>query len=231
MKKIIISVSCLIASSLAFAGGGSIKKVSANDEGPLSNGFFFNLGTAFTKSQIMEYGADLTDVSNITKQQSYNIAPTLELGNQWYFYNTDAIGAGLRVSWLQLGYASYNNVDFTGAKGYLLNAQLLKITPQFTFAFADKIAVDASFGFAPTAFFVNDTEPVKRSNGKDQVSTINYGLNYVPGIRLRYSKFNVGFDYSFGTLTGTGTLPSGISDNEKITKKMSSTRIYLGFQF
>jgi hypothetical protein len=223
MKKIILSVSCLIASSMAFAGGGSIKKISANEDGPLSNGFYLNLGASFLNTEITSY-------NNVSVKQttfpSYGVAPTLELGNQWYFFNTDNIGIGLKATWLQVGYSSISKTNNVFAdKGYAVIAQISKIAPQFTFAFDDKIAVDASFGIAPES---NNT--TVRVGKNDNVASFVYGTSFSPGLRVRYSKLALGFEYTFGTLKGSGTLPNADTDYQ-LTQKVDYSRIYLGFQF
>lgn len=231
MKKIILSVSCLIASSMAFAGGGSIKKISANEDGPLSNGFYLNLGASFLNTEITSY-------NNVSVKQttfpSYGVAPTLELGNQWYFFNTDNIGVGLRATWLQLGYSSISETNNIFAdKGYAASAQIVKVAPQFTFAFNDKIGVDASFGIAPELFLTNYTESNKttvRVGKNDNVASFVYGASFSPGLRIRYSKLALGFEYTFGTLKGSGTLPNAPTDYQ-LTQKVDYSRIYLGFQF
>lgn len=216
---------------MAFAGGGSIKKIKANEDGPLSNGFYLNLGVSFLNSEITSFN----DISiKQTSLPSYGVAPTLELGNQFYFYNTDNIGIGLKASWLQLGYSSISKTNNVFAdKGYALNAELIKITPQFTYAFNDKFALDASFGVAPEVFFSNYTESNKttvRVGKNDNVSSYGIGASFSPGLRVRYGKFALGFDYTFGTLKGSGTLPN-LDTDYKLTQKVNYSRIYLGFQF
>jgi hypothetical protein len=57
------------------------------------------------------------------------------------------------------------------------------------------------------------------------------GVTFAPGIRFRYTMFSLGYDYSFGTLVGSGTMPDGQSDNTPMSQKVANSRIYLGFQF
>ena len=213
---------------MAFAGGGSIKKVTGED-GVLSSGFYFNLGIQTLNSEITSYENKNIIITN----PSYGIAPSLELGNQFYFFKTDNIGVGLRATWLQAGYSSISNTNNKYAsKGYAASAQIIKIAPQFTFAASEKFAFDASFGVAPEAFLSNYTEQNTgvRVGKNDNVSSYGIGASFSPGFRVRYGIFALGYEYTFGTLKGSGTLPNSDTDYA-ITQKVDYSRIYLGFQF
>ncbi len=244
MKRIILSVSCLIASSMAFAGGGSIKKISANEDGRLSNGFYLNLGASFWNTKITEAVSSSIlspsilayDISK-AKSQSLGVMPSLELGNQWYFYNTDSWGVGLKASWLHFGFSSITNAYYTNATGNAYNIQLLKLAPQFTYAINEDMAVDVAFEGGYTFLLQTFKEADGVVGGpivgtrRDDVANFSMGILYSPSVRFRYKVFALGYDYSFGTLGGTQTMPDGYSDSEAIVQKISGSRITLGFQF
>ena len=243
MKKIIISISCLLASIATFAGGNKSK---VEEDGVLSNGFFLNLGMGMPNASITNYNG----VHNGPfKSQNLGTQANLELGNQWYFYTSDQIGLGLKASWAQFGFstfkdnnknmfASYYLSRFTTADidAYAFDLKLIKIAPMFTYAVNDKFAVDASFEIAPTVNYFQEQEKgytnliTKADARNEKVGTVIYGVTFAPGFRVRYSVFAIGYDYSFGSLYGQGTLP-GASTNTNMNQKISNASIYVEFQF
>lgn len=247
MKKIIISISCLLASIATFAGGNKSK---VEEDGVLSNGFYFNLGMGMPNASITSYAGQHFGTF---ASQNLGTQANLELGNQWYFYTSDQIGFGLKASWAQFGFSTFkdNNKNmfasyyltnqsprFTTADidAYAFDLKLIKIAPMFTYAVNDKFAVDASFEIAPTVNYFQEQEKgytnliTKADARNEKVGTVIYGVTFAPGFRVRYSVFAIGYDYSFGSLSGQGTLP-GASTDYNLTQKISNSRIYLGFQF
>ena len=228
MKKTIITIGCIIATSLAFAGG---TKTKVEDDGVLSNGFFLNIGVGMPTTILTKY--DDIDVSGLTKTQNLGTQPTLEIGNQWYFHTTDNIGFGLKASWFQFGYSSFTNVYQDEVKSSAFDLKVAKVAPMFTYAVNEDIAFDASFEVAPSFLYLQEQEKGNTFLGarNDKVGTFIMGVTFAPGIRFRYTMFSLGYDYSFGTLVGSGTMPDGQSDNTPMSQKVANSRIYLGFQF
>jgi hypothetical protein len=230
MKKIIISVSCLLMTTFAIAGGN---KGKVEEDGVLSNGFYLNLGIGLPKSTILTYdGPSMSPF--VTQKLGTQI--NLEVGNQWYFYTNDNIGIGLKASWLQFGFSKYSEINkyaskitFSNIDGYAFDLKLIKIAPMFSYAVNEDFAIDASFEVAPTVnyFQVQEAGYVGRN---EKVGSVLFGATFAPGLRVRYSMFAIGFDYSFGTLVGTGTLPGATTDYG-MTQKITNSRIYLGLQF
>ena len=158
------------------------------------------------------------DISK-AKSQSLGFMPSLELGNQWYFYNTDAWGVGLKASWLQVGFSNITNAYYTNATGKAYNIQLLKLAPQFTYAINDDMGVDVALEVNPTFLLQTFTEADGGGTvgtRRDDVANFTFGTLYAPSLRYRYKVFSAGFDFTFGTLKGTQTMPDGYSDSEDI---------------
>jgi hypothetical protein len=226
MKKIIISVSCLLMTIFAFAGGNKGRV----EYGILSNGFYLNLGIGMPNTTLVEYNnLPSSVISNVAKKQSLGTQANLEIGNQWYFHTTDNIGIGLRVSWLQFGYSAFNNVYQPEVTGSAFDTKLVKVAPMFTYAVNEDFGIDASFEVAPSILFMSEQESLSIGGSGDKVGTVLFGATFAPGIKLRYTMFCLGYDYSFGTLSGSGTMP--YEDNVVMSQKVSNSRIYLGLKF
>lgn len=248
MKKTILLIAAAFTAFTSFAGGNNIVGLTKKGEGVLSHGFYLNLGVAFPQANIVVKSFETTvgsvTVNNgTTTTYSQGVRPSLEIGNQWYFWHNDNVGVGLKVSWFQLGYGAYSlkDVNKSSTSQYgMFEARFLKLAPQFTYAINEDIAFDASFEFAPT---VNIGGGVDRfdtgaTTGYD-ITTIDtgFGFLFAPGIRARYKVFALGFDYGFGAINGAqvysySTQYSGAKVNSATyTNTQGVARIYLGFQF
>ena len=234
MKKIILSVSCLLASAFAFAGGNGIK---GDGSGVLSNGFYINLGAAFpTLTWIKNDNISTNTIPFWVQEQKIGTQPNIEIGNQWYFYHNDNFGVGLKAGWFQFGYSAYTNTNGfnvfnNGAiKSSALDLRVLKVAPMVSYAINDDFAIDGSFEFAPSLIYLMEQE--KGNPGRnDLVGTVMGGITFSPGLRIRYTMFCLGYDYNFGTLYGKGTIPDGTSDETDMSQKIAGSRVYLGLKF
>lgn len=227
MKKIIVSVACLLATSLSFAGGNKTKE----EDGVLANNFYLNIGMGMPTMQMTKYDGTSLTKSDVDPND-LGIQGNIEVGNQFYFADVSKFGFGLKASWVQIGIGSvkdyFKDIVGNGVNGFSYEAKLIKIAPMATYAINDNFGVDLSFEVAPT---ILGTQVDEISGRKDNVGTILYGVTFAPGLRVRYSMFSLGYDYSFGSLSGTGTLPNGVSDNKKMSYDVNNSRIYFGFNF
>jgi len=147
------------------------------------SGFYFNLGLGTHK---------LTFQGPLILN---GIQINVELGNQWYFYEMENIGIGLKVSWLQLGFGPMSfSSNFKGPKINIFEMKLLKFGPQFTYSLTDDIAIDVS---ADLSFPILEGQ-------RDEISLFGYQVS--PGARFRNSGFAAGFDLSIGQIKGTPDL-------------------------
>ena len=235
MKKVILFVAAVFVAFSSFAGGNGVKALKKKGEGVLSNGFYLNLGLAFPSaiSTINFNGGNFTGSS-----QNLGLQPSLEIGNQWYFWHNKRFGVGLKVSWFQFGYSvpqisssNYSSVA-TNYTNNDLDIRLLKVAPQISFGITKELAIDLSFEVSPTLNL--NIVYFKDANALDNVlSNYNYGALFAPGIRFRYRVFAAGFDYSLGTLNYKGTTEINNVKQPDVngTSTFALPRIYLGFQF
>jgi hypothetical protein len=252
MKKTILAASGILFSLLANAGTNGVTELQKEKEAlvgksVLSNGFYLNLGIAFpsatttpTKLEISGTGSgDGVYTSNIpsalTPQLSFGPQFNIEIGNQWYFWKNEKMGIGLRVSWLQFGIGGLTS-KFSGssneATGTNIDVRLIKIAPQFTYAFNPKMALDISFEIAPTLFVGAGTYTPTTGGTQTSLFYAAPGLLFAPGVKFRYSVFAVGVDLGFGTPViaqayTTGSTVITLTGNTSIFMP----RIYIGFKF
>lgn len=181
----------------------------ASKKGMITNSFYLNIGIAFPsqtftadKATLAVSGGSAQDIpfnKTTFKNQSYGVQPSLEIGNQWYFGRNPQMGIGMRVSWLQFGVSSFQvNSDISSDKlnATLIDLRLIKIAPQFSYAFNEKMALDVSFELAPTLFFGVGFKTISDTTKTYANTTI--GLLLAPGLKFRYKKFAVGGDIGFG---------------------------------
>lgn len=232
MKKSILLIASVMIAFSSFAGGNGYLGTKKKGEGVLSNGFYLNLGLGFPSSTTTINYSGLTATGST---KSLGLQPSLEIGNQWYFWHNDKFGVGLKVSWFQFGYSSFKNdysSAFTNVKNYdNFDIRLLKLAPEFSFAINEDIALDATFEVSPTFMIGGDGY---KFGTKDYANVnMNFGALLAPGIRFRYKVFAVGFDYGFGTLVATSTqvIDSETQPTYSGTAVFSNPRVYLGFQF
>lgn len=221
----------------------------ASKKGMITRGFFLNIGIAFPsqtftadKATLAVSGSTAQDIPfNKTsyKNQFYGVQPSIEIGNQWYFWRNPNMGIGLRVSWLQFGASSFQvNEDILSEKlnANMIDFRLLKLAPQFTYAFNEKMALDVSFEVAPTVFFGFGS----KTKGDTTLTYANttIGLLFAPGLKFRYKKLAIGTDIGFGTPFSFLVLideKKGSTSNTTATLLGSSStlypRIYAGFKF
>jgi hypothetical protein len=216
MKKVILLASVVCASISSFARDNAFL-AKKGDKGIISKGFYLNLGVGMPSGKGDGEGLE---------RESFGIQPSLEIGNQWYFFNNDKIGVGLKVSWFQFGFSSHKDTEFK-TKTTTLDLKFLKFGPQFSMALSDNSALDFSVEVEPTYFiqsYKSTESSIDYSGGG-----LGFGLLVAPGARFRYNKFAVGVDCGFGkaTLVGTGDLDG--MDSFKVS--MLQPRLYAGFKF
>jgi len=243
MFKKIITLSVLVA--LYFNGNAQEKRRSSKDI--ISKGFFVNVGLAFPSQTftVTKVKQDKTTPTGVVTTdstgakydaQSLGILPSIEVGNQWYFWKNEKMGVGLRVSWFQFGFSTYTLNDSKLIYGSDLNVtnvdlRFIKLAPQYTYALTEDMALDFSFEVAPTVFI--------GAVAKDDniYATSSVGLLFAPGLKFRYKVFAAGFDYGFGAPSTAAISTFGNSSDSKLVSTATGTaatsypRIYLGFKF
>lgn len=226
MKKVILLVSGLIIATLANAGTSGVKGLnglSSLHGGPgINNGFYLHLGFAFPSMKAKT--VDGKSVSG-SESQSLGFQPSLEFGNQWYFYKNDQFGIGLRVSWLQFGYSTAKIKGTSDGKVSTLDFRFLKVAPQATFGLGDDMALDVSVEFAPTVM-VSGYKYSSYNAGQ-----LGVGLLIAPGARFRIKKFAVGVDCGFGSVSGAFLADVDGAESYIVKSAIIIPRLYLGFKF
>lgn len=230
MKKSILFASLLISTCL-FAEENDEKKVisrNADQEKMLKNGTFLNFGIAMPKSQYLTYkpkDGEKVTIDN-PETQDLGLSFNLEFGNQFYFLNKPKFALGLRATWLQIGISpSVKYQADEKVKGYYADAKLLNVAPQFSFAPNDKFAIDVYVSGGLAGYGGSWTVPNSKDAGFGGI-----GYNVAPGLRFRYQKIALGFDYSYTRLSGNETLPYA-ADDATLTSKVVAPRFYFGIQF
>lgn len=185
----------------------------------IHNGFYLHLGIGFPARTYLGYTSSMGPQIN------------LEIGHQYYFYKTDKSGAGIKISWIQIGYGAnrgdlgYGNLSTLPYRIHTFDMRLLKFGPQYTVAFTNRVALDLSLDISPTAMYAVGT--TYGNNTSFRYLGFFVGLN----LRLRYKKVAFGAEVAFGKLTS--------KDLEKNTNPYEMSykanyiypRIYMGFQF
>jgi len=256
MKKTILLICASLATcALVNANGNENSKTEATQEfkSVIDNGFFFNLGLGMGTSQYTtsNYKGTSVDWSNF-KSQSLGSGFGFEIGNQWYLMKKEKFGIALRVTWLQASYSptvEYSNTEdvrnvfnkniptyglqtdykLTSSnvvKGYYGEVKLLNIAPQITFAPTSTFGIDAYFSGGLSAYGGELTDPTNNKN----VGFGGPGYNLTPGVRLRYKKFALGFDYTMTKLQGDETIVGTLVE-VKNKRDVKTPRFYLGMQF
>lgn len=223
MKKVILLASVVCASISSFARDNYFNKKQEKDI--LSKGFYLNFGVSYLNSRLLTFND--VDVTSITENQSLGIQPSLEIGNQWYFYTNDKIGAGLKVSWFQFGYSSAKIKDSkSDGKIGTLDLRFFKLAPQFSLKLSEETALDFSVELAPTVL----VSGARLSDTTSQAS-ISIGTLITPGVRYRYKKLAVGLDCSFGSIKGASTSDDSSVIVGDIKTRIIQPRLYVGFKF
>lgn len=220
MKKVILLASVVCASISSFARDNAFL-AKKGDKGIISKGFYLNLGLGFPSGKITSFdGFDASDAET----QSFGFQPSLEIGNQWYFYNNDKIGVGLKVSWFQFGFSSAKLKDNDSIKVKTVDLKFLKVGPQFSMALNDDMALDFAIMASPSYMM----QSYKSDSGIDRAP--NFGLLIEPGVRFRYNKLAIGLDCAFGK-SGGAYLADGADDSFVFKQSNLQPRLTVGFKF
>lgn len=231
MKKILLLAASLFTMGAAIAGGDQTGAFTGIQKGKdiTQGGFYLHLGLAAPSFKPVD-----SDV-----RISMGIQPSLELGNNFMFYKTDAFGVGMNVSWLTFGFGSRTKEyeEFGGEyKVSSVYLSFLKLGPMATYALNDDMAVDAFLDFSPTVYFGTVTQPSVDVFADEDFSNgfIMSGIALSPGVKFRYKKLCVGFEAQFGKLSYVDTdAVDDADDVESSDFKASyfSPRLMLGFKF
>lgn len=223
-------------------------QATAGDKGMTEGGFFLHYNpyiptkkygwlkeatltvnnTQWDQDEVDDYLDDLLGVGK------YGFGHGLEFGNMFRLVDSEPIAIGLRLTWLDFGFAmfkpssKYSSYDI---KGFSIDVRAIKIGPYFTYAFTDQMAVDAFYQLTPT---MNIGGLTGEYDG-DQVGYLfwNYGLLHEMGLTYRFDMLSVGFGYGLGSLR---TIPRPITVDGDIYelngKSYASTfRMMLGMKF
>jgi hypothetical protein len=247
MKKIYCAFLGLLFSANVFAGGDDTKSllgISKRDKGMVSKGFYLHVGLGFNSYRVPQ-NILTDDFGTSTKTlvlPAHNhsvFQPSLEIGNQFMFYrgNDEKWGIGMNFSWLTLGYGSYNatvplvkNDPITDEEEVVkvdtkiadFQIGILRLGPMFSYGIGDDLAVDAFFN-------VNPHLRVGAGLDESDASYLLTGVNFVPGVKLRYKVFAVGFETQFGRMNYISSASSYDLEAAKVTS--FTPRILLGFKF
>ncbi len=230
MKKSILLISLFFTASL-FAEENdtkNVKSVKADQEKMLTNGFYTNIGVGLPQSQYLTYkpkGGEKVTIED-PETQDLGLSINLEFGNQFYFVNKTKFAFGLRATWLQLGISPSIKYEADDkVTGFYADAKALNVAPQFSFAPNDKFAVDVYVSGGLAGYGGSWKVP-----NLDDAGFGGIGYNVAPGLRFRYQKVALGFDYTYSRLGGNETLPYA-SDDATLTRKVVAPRFYFGIQF
>lgn len=185
----------------------------------ISNGFYLHLGIGFPARTYLGYTSTLGPQIN------------LEIGNQFLFFKTEKSGIGFKISWFQIGYGAnredlgYGNISSLPYRIHTIDIRLLKLGPQYSVAFSNKVALDISLDFSPTVMY-----SIGFTYGNN-TSIRHLGLFAGPNIRLRYKKMALGAEVAFGKLNSKDLYKTTNPNQISYQSNYIFPRVYLGFQF
>jgi hypothetical protein len=214
----LILKNCIIAAIFISLGYSSLAQTDSAsiDRKPiyklLSNGFYVNIGLAYPTFGIVN-----------AFSSNFGFEPNIEVGNQWYFLRNETIGFGAKVSWIQAGYSSYNDINsITPTSNF--DFRFLKLAPQLSIVINTNFAIDAYVEASPTLMIGGNP-----NSSNPGYSYTVYGLLIAPGVRLRYAQLALGFDYGSGSMWININQPA--SSKSTTTSTLQVPRFYLGLQF
>ncbi|MDB4754952.1 hypothetical protein OAF80_00720 [bacterium] len=203
----------------------SIQSITAADKGITEGGFFLHYNPFLPsknygdlKSAVItanvgesdEYVLDQTDVDNYRKELQdvgkFSIGHGLEIGNMFRLTDFEPMAIGLRLTWLDFGFAGYKaSSDYSqyNIKGFMADIRAIKIGPYFTYALTDQMALDAFYQVAPTMLIGGFAGQYTDEN--DDVQTVGYpvlqyGLTHEIGVTYRFDILCIGIGYGMGNL-------------------------------
>jgi len=164
----------------------------AQKDQTLSNGFSIQLiiGVPFP-----EYGVDKD--AEVAKEYQFSSLFGLQLGNRWYFTNSDQFGIGLMVNWFDISTAltSYEIMEETIGR-LTVEATFLEFEPIGTYAINSTMAVDAYYNLRPAGLATVAID--ENTNLSDEV--YGSGFTHALGAAFRWKVLSVGIESVLGNI-------------------------------
>ena len=187
----------------------------AQKDRTLSNGFSIQFIVGIPSA---EYGVD--ESLSIPEEFQYSTLFGLQLGNRWYFTNSDQFGIGLMVNWFDISTAMTENVLYEETITWLTaEATLLELGPIGTYAINSTMAVDAYYNLRPTGL-------VSASIDEDNSLSDDYygsGFTHALGAAFRWKVLSVGIESVFGKIKDL--------DDPEIKLQANNFRFVIGVKF
>ncbi|MCG8308825.1 MAG: hypothetical protein MI975_15635 [Cytophagales bacterium] len=193
----------------------------------LEDGFSLKFSVGFPPSQ---YGFD--GELPLPKELELETTFGLEIGNQWYFYNSGHFGVGLDINWFDVVYgrAKLNN-PLTGTINRItLEGSFIEFGPVATYAINDLFAIEGYYNLRPTYMVTYYWE-----NTDDYVLVRNFNFLHGFGIGVRLKFFYIGYEATFGNIDGNVSADGEFEDFELLFDEQrmsgSNSKLIIGFQF
>jgi hypothetical protein len=228
----------LLFTILAFLlSGSAIAQKTVTD-----GGFYFNVGTfnPSWKYLIPKFWENEDLLKPEDSELNYKLGANFEIGS---FFKAADIGDHallVKVSWLDANVSklSYDNT-FYYTEQYAVQASVLKVGPNFTYAIDDKMGVDLYYQIAPVFSFWYDNTDYGDFyvDGYDDNLREQYAIGalHTLGLGFRYDKFSAGFNMNFGSAKDIDAEKEmndlGITDESMYKYRLPSFRISLGMKF
>lgn len=156
----------------------------------------------------------------------------LEIGNQWYFYDTEHFGIGLDINWFDIVYgkAKMDNSLTGTANRITLEGSFIEFGPVATYAINDLFAIEGYYNLRPTYMVTYYWE-----NSDDYVLVRNFSFLHGIGIGVRLKFFYIGYESTFGSVNGNVSGDGEFEDVELLYDEQSmsgsNSKLIIGFQF
>lgn len=220
MKMPVVSVLLLFAVVVTCRAQGEM----------LDNGFSVKFSFGFPPSQ---YGYD----GEIPLPVGLELNNTfgLEIGNQWFLVRGENAGLALDINWLDLTYggAQIDDPVVGSLNRITLEGSLLEFGPLVSWAFIDKVAVDAYYNLRPT--YMVTGYYVDFDDSDDFIVAHNFNFMHGAGLGLRFKFIYLGYEYTFGAVHGDLV---GGGEFEDVTDLFgqqrldgANSKLVVGFQF
>jgi len=187
----------------------------AQKDRTLSNGFSIQLIVGIPSP---EYGVDKD--AEVPKEFQFSSLFGLQLGNRWYFTNSDQFGIGLMVNWFDIStaLASYETVQEKITR-LTAEATFLELGPIGTYAINADMAVDAYYNLRPTGLATVAID--ENSNLEDDV--YGSGFTHALGAAFRWKVLSVGVESVFGNIKDI--------DDPELKLQANNFRFVIGVKF
>jgi len=187
----------------------------AQKDRTLSNGFSIQLIVGIPSP---EYG--VSKDATVDKEFQFSSLFGLQLGNRWYFTNSDQFGIGLMVNWFDVSsaLASYE-IQQDEIIRLTVDATFLELGPIGTYAINSDMAVDAYYNLRPTGLATIAID----ENSSIEDDAYGSGFTHALGAAFRWKVLSVGIESVLGNIKDY--------DDSEIKLQANNFRFVIGVKF